>query len=36
MAVADKNSNLYGGAAIFRHFKLESATENWNLHWLFV
>ena len=26
------DSGLYGGSAIFRHFKLESATENWNLH----
>jgi hypothetical protein len=27
------NSGDYGESAIFRHFKLESATKNWNLIW---
>ena len=31
-ARSDANSGLDGGSAIFRHFKLESATGNWNLH----
>jgi len=30
-ARSDANSGLDGGSAIFRHFKLESATGNWNL-----
>ena len=30
-ARSDANSGLDGGSAIFRHFKLESATENRNL-----